>query len=142
MHIHNHGGEMAEVQLTITKIEVLVARQGCLVPYRTLHRFASERCGFGPKNNTAVRVADGDPGIECLRRELYVAVLARPTAQGGPMILPALVLVHGGAVAGDCWDLTVDEIHRLEPDLDVPYSMSGLAVPGVVTKLGSSRVPR
>ena len=35
------------------------------------------------------------------------------------MTLPALVLVHGGAHAADCWDLTVDEIHRLAPDLDV-----------------------
>ena len=98
------------------------------------------------------------------------------------MALPALVLVHGGAVAGDCWDLTVEQIHRLEPDLDVlavdlpgrrgkpgdlgtltiadwvdsvvrdiedagldnlvivGHSMAGLTVPGVVTKLGSSRV--
>lgn len=50
--------------LTITKIEVLLTRQGCVVPYRTLHRFATERCGFGSRNLT-VRVADGDPGIEC-----------------------------------------------------------------------------
>jgi pimeloyl-ACP methyl ester carboxylesterase len=98
------------------------------------------------------------------------------------MALPGLVLVHGGAHAGDCWDLTVDEIRRLEPDLDVlavdlpgrgsspgdlnrlavddwvdsliadiedagfeqlvivGHSMAGLTVPGVVTKLGSSRV--
>ena len=35
-----------------------------MVPYRTLHRFASERCGFGRKETT-VRVADGQPGIEC-----------------------------------------------------------------------------
>ncbi|MDT5209867.1 MAG: hypothetical protein QOF67_2282, partial [Mycobacterium sp.] len=35
------------------------------------------------------------------------------------MTWPALVLVHGGAHAGDCWDLTVDEIHRLAPDLNV-----------------------
>ena len=33
--------------------------------------------------------------------------------------LPALVLVHGGAHSADCWDLTVDEIHRMEPDLKV-----------------------
>jgi len=26
------------------------------------------------------------------------------------MALPGLVLVHGGAHAGDCWDLTVAEI--------------------------------
>lgn len=35
------------------------------------------------------------------------------------MALPALVLVHGGAHAADCWDLTVDEIHRLAPQLTV-----------------------
>jgi pimeloyl-ACP methyl ester carboxylesterase len=33
--------------------------------------------------------------------------------------LPALVLVHGGAHAADCWDLTIDEIHRLAPELTV-----------------------
>ena len=33
--------------------------------------------------------------------------------------LPALVLVHGGGHAADCWDLTVDEIHRLAPELRV-----------------------
>jgi hypothetical protein len=59
------AGDSEHPRLTLTKIEVLLARQGCVVPYRTLHRFASERCGFGPKNNTTVRVADGDPGIEC-----------------------------------------------------------------------------
>ena len=98
------------------------------------------------------------------------------------MALPGLVLVHGGQHAGDCWDLTVDEIHRLAPDLavlavDLPgrrgkpgdlrtatiadwvdswssdiesaglddfvivgHSMAGVTVPGVVAKLGSSRV--
>jgi pimeloyl-ACP methyl ester carboxylesterase len=35
------------------------------------------------------------------------------------MALPALVLVHGGAHAADCWDLTIDEIHRLAPELTV-----------------------
>jgi pimeloyl-ACP methyl ester carboxylesterase len=98
------------------------------------------------------------------------------------MALPALVLVHGGQHAADCWDLTVDEIARLQADLDVlavdlpgrrgkpgdlrtasidswvesavgdienagidefvvvGHSMAGLTVPGIVTKLGSSRV--
>ena len=35
------------------------------------------------------------------------------------MTLPALVLVHGGEHAADCWDLTVDELRRQEPDLRV-----------------------
>ncbi|MFP5335715.1 MAG: IS21 family transposase [Actinomycetes bacterium] len=50
--------------LSIVKIEELLARQGCVVPYRTLHRFAVERCGFRVKATT-VRVADGEPGAEC-----------------------------------------------------------------------------
>jgi transposase len=50
--------------LTIVKIAELLARQGCVVPYRTLHRFASERCGYRPKETT-VPVVDGEPGVEC-----------------------------------------------------------------------------
>ena len=50
--------------LSVVKIEELLARSGCVVPYRTLHRFAVERCGFRPKTTT-VRVADGEPGVEC-----------------------------------------------------------------------------
>jgi transposase len=51
--------------LSVVKIEELLARQGVRVPYRTLHRFAVERCGFGTGRGTTVRVADGDPGVEC-----------------------------------------------------------------------------
>ncbi len=47
--------------LSIVKIEELLARSGCVVPYRTLHRFAVECCGFRVKTTT-MRVADGEPG--------------------------------------------------------------------------------
>lgn len=57
------GGDGQE-PLSIVKIEELLARQGVKVPYRTLHRFAAERCGFRAKTTT-VRVADGEPGVEC-----------------------------------------------------------------------------
>jgi transposase len=50
--------------LSIVKVEELLARSGCVVPYRTLHRFAVERCGFRVKAIT-VRVAEGEPGVEC-----------------------------------------------------------------------------
>jgi hypothetical protein len=50
--------------LSIVKIEQLLARRGVVVPYRTLHRFAVERCGFRVRDTT-VRVADGEPGVEC-----------------------------------------------------------------------------
>ncbi len=35
------------------------------------------------------------------------------------MALPALVLVHGGGMAADSWELVVEEIHRLAPELTV-----------------------
>lgn len=49
--------------LSIVKIEELLARQGVVVPYRTLHRFATQRCGYRAKETT-VRVDDGEPGVE------------------------------------------------------------------------------
>jgi hypothetical protein len=36
-----------------------------LVHYRTVRRFCVERCGFGRGVRTTVRVADGEPGVEC-----------------------------------------------------------------------------
>jgi transposase len=51
--------------LTVVKIADLLARRGVLVPYRTLHRFCAQRCGFGRGGTTTVRVADGEPGVEC-----------------------------------------------------------------------------
>jgi transposase len=52
--------------LTVVKIGVLLGRQGVSVPYRTLHRFCVECCGFtGRRPATTVRVADGEPGVEC-----------------------------------------------------------------------------
>lgn len=98
------------------------------------------------------------------------------------MALPDLVLVHGGAHAADCWDLTIAELACCEPKLrvlavDLPgrgrnpadlttvtvagwvdaaveeiegaslgdvvvvgHSLGGLTVPGVVTRLGATRV--
>jgi len=51
-------------KLSIVKVEQLLTRRGVNVPYRTLHRFAVQRCGFRPKDTT-VRVLDGEPGVEC-----------------------------------------------------------------------------
>jgi transposase len=49
--------------LTVVKIGTLLHRRGVVVPYRTLHRFCVQCCGFGRAGET-VRVADGDPGVE------------------------------------------------------------------------------
>jgi transposase len=49
--------------VTVTKVGVLLARRGVVVPYRTLHRYAVKELGFGRRRAT-VPVADGDPGVE------------------------------------------------------------------------------
>jgi transposase len=53
-----------EAELQLTNIHGKLTRRGVVVPYRTLHRFAAERCGFGRRKAT-LRVADGEPGVEC-----------------------------------------------------------------------------
>jgi len=63
--------------LSVVKIGVLLERQGIVVPYRTLHRFCVERCGFG-KTAATVRVADGEPGAECQLDFGYLGLLADP----------------------------------------------------------------
>ena len=51
--------------LSVVKIADLLAWRGVLVPYRTLHWFCTERCGFGRGGRTTVRVAETEPGVEC-----------------------------------------------------------------------------
>jgi len=63
--------------LTVVKIGVFLERRGVVVPYRTLHRFCVERCGFGRTAST-VRVADGEPGAECQIDFGYLGMLADP----------------------------------------------------------------
>lgn len=71
------AGEGGAEPLSIVKIEELLARQGVRVPYRTLHRFATERCGFRAKATT-VPVADGEPGVECQVDFAQLGVLHDP----------------------------------------------------------------
>ena len=66
--------------LSVVKIGVLLERQGVVVPYRTLHRFCVERCGFG-KTAATVRVADGEPGMECQIDFGYLGLLADPVTR-------------------------------------------------------------
>ena len=57
------GGD-GQRPLSVVKIDQLLARAGCVVSYRTLHRFCVQRCGFGTKTTT-MGINDGDPGVEC-----------------------------------------------------------------------------
>jgi transposase len=64
--------------LTVVKIGVLLERRGIVVPYRTLHRFCAERCGYGRAAAATVRVADGEPGAECQLDFGYLGMLFDP----------------------------------------------------------------
>jgi hypothetical protein len=79
--------------LSVVKIGVLLQRQGIVVPYRTLHRFCVERCGFGPKAAT-VRVADGEPGAECQLDFGYLGLLADPVT-GRQRKVHGLIFIAG-----------------------------------------------
>jgi transposase len=50
--------------LTVVKIGDLLAREGVVVPQRTLHRYCTERTEYRGRRDT-VPVADGEPGMEC-----------------------------------------------------------------------------
>jgi transposase len=50
--------------LTAVKVLELLAREGIVVPERTMHRYALEECDHGRRPKTTVRVADGAPGDE------------------------------------------------------------------------------
>ena len=47
--------------LKLTKVHVLLSRDGICVPYPSLHRFAVTHCSFG-KGRITVRMADSPPG--------------------------------------------------------------------------------
>jgi hypothetical protein len=72
-----------EQGLTVVKIGILLERRGVAVPYRTLHRFCAERCGYGRTAATTVRVADGEPGMECQLDFGYLGMIADPETGRG-----------------------------------------------------------
>ena len=51
--------------LTVVKVGDLLARQGVIVPQRTLHRYCAERTDYRGRRGGTVPVADGEPGVEC-----------------------------------------------------------------------------
>jgi transposase len=71
--------DWVDADLQLTNIHGKLARHGITVPYRTLHRFAVDRCGFGRRQPT-VRVTDGEPGVECQLDFGRLGLIADPDA--------------------------------------------------------------
>lgn len=61
---HARIEEWVDKGLTVVKIGDLLARDGVMVPQRTLHRYCVERTEYRGQAGT-VPVADGEPGVEC-----------------------------------------------------------------------------
>ena len=80
--------------LKLVKVQDLLARKGTVVAYRTLNRFATQRCGFG-QAKTTVRVADGEPGSE-LQVDFGRMGLVPDPVGGGRRMVQALIFTA-------CW---------------------------------------
>ncbi|MGH3597580.1 MAG: IS21 family transposase, partial [Mycobacterium sp.] len=61
---HDRISKWIKAGLTVVKIGDLLARQGVVVPQRTLHRYCVQRTEYRGRGGT-VLVADGEPGVEC-----------------------------------------------------------------------------
>jgi transposase len=81
--------DWVEADLQLTNVHGKLTRRGVVVPYRTLHRFAAERCGFGRRQPT-VRVADGEPGVECQLDFARMGLIPDPLA-GRRRVVHALI---------------------------------------------------
>lgn len=61
---HDQINDWVKKGLTVVKVGDLLARQGVIVPQRTLHRYCVERTDYRGRGGT-VPVVDGEPGVEC-----------------------------------------------------------------------------
>lgn len=77
--------------LRVVKVHDLLIRRGVAVPERTLHRYALEVLGVGRSvKKTTVRVADGEPGVECQIDFGKMGLIADPTT-GRRRVVYALI---------------------------------------------------
>jgi transposase len=83
-------GGWLDQEIPLSKVQELLGRHaGVVVPYRTLHRYATRELGFGSRRAT-VRLAEGKPGEEL---QLDFGAVGWITEQGRRRRVWALVLV-------------------------------------------------
>ncbi len=62
---HERIAGWVKADLTAVKMHELLGREGIAVPLRTVQRYVTEVCGRSRGQGPTVRVADGEPGVEC-----------------------------------------------------------------------------
>jgi len=70
-------------ELILTKVHELLAREGVVVSYAALHRFARKWCDFGKRTSITVRKLEGRPG-EFAEVDFGRLGLSRTWAAAGP----------------------------------------------------------
>jgi hypothetical protein len=84
-------GWLVDDKITVVKTHELLAREGIVVPERTLHRYALEVLGVGRSTRgVTVRVADGEPGQELQIDFGRLGLIPDPEA-GKQRVLHALI---------------------------------------------------
>ncbi len=87
------GPELGQKRgLRLTKVHTLLARQGVVVPYSSLHRFAVNHCGFGERKHLTVRMSESGPG-EVAEVDFGRLGLVPYPPSGGRRVLWALLIV-------------------------------------------------
>ena len=84
-------GQGGERGLRLTKVHTLLAREGIVVPYASLHRFAVKHCGFSDRRRLTVRMAPCRPG-ELAEVDFGRLGLVWDPALGRPRLLWALIV--------------------------------------------------
>jgi transposase len=88
---HDRISSWVDDGLTVVKIGDLLARQGVVVPQRTLHRYCVERTGYqGRRPAGTMPVVDGEPGMECQIDFARMGMLFDP-ATGRRRVVHALI---------------------------------------------------
>ncbi|HWW52942.1 MAG TPA: IS21 family transposase [Acidimicrobiales bacterium] len=64
-HHHERIASWVKADLTAVKMHELLEREGIELPLRTVQRYVAEVCGRTRGQGPTVRVADGEPGVEC-----------------------------------------------------------------------------
>ena len=87
---HDRIAGWVKGDLTAVKIHELLAREGTVVPLRTVQRYVAEVCGRTRGQGPTVRVADGEPGAECQLDFGKMGLVPDPTT-GRMRVVHALV---------------------------------------------------
>jgi transposase len=92
---HDRIAGWVKDDMTAVKMHELLEREGTVIPLRTLQRYVAEVCGRASGQGRTVRVADGDPGVECQIDFGRMGLVADPTT-GRMRVTHALIFTA-------CW---------------------------------------